>query len=148
MFSTTDNKPDVSGSAHRPIANEESNKILSRYSRQEKDRERPARPQLCPTSEIKASVASTIPAPTRFTRKTRTVDRNQSGALSPQLLIVHDNKLLAKLDTPYDSLLFQLMESSALDMDAVKAHISTKDMYLNCETCKSYSSELTYGLKL
>ena len=129
MFSFSDYEMGVSESARHPIADEETNKILARYSRQVKNLEMRAPSQLCTTAATQL-VTSTVPAPTRFTRKTRTADRNQNEILLPPLLnLGDDNKLPVKFNARYDSVLFELMES---DLHAAKAHISTKDMYLDC----------------
>jgi hypothetical protein len=129
MFPSHDCEKEISETAHCLSADQEINKLLTRHARQIKNSERPVRSQ-CLTSETKASVTSTIPAPTRFTRKTRIVERKQSGILPPPLLD-DEEEPPAKFDALYDSVLFQLMESLPLDVDSVKAYISTKDMYLS-----------------
>jgi uncharacterized FlgJ-related protein len=105
---------------------EEMSKLLTRYTPQIKVRERPAQHQLCPTSEVDSS-AMTVPAPTRFTRKQRALDRNQTRNSCPQIPRIDKKEGPLKYDAPYDSVLFQLMESETLNMNDVKAYISSRD---------------------
>jgi hypothetical protein len=111
---------------------EEMSKLLTRYAPQTqiKVRERPARHQLCPTLATASAATMTVPAPTRFTRKQRAVDinlQNQTRNSCPQKFHVDEKERPSKYDAPYDSVLFQLMESETLNIHDVKAYTLSRD---------------------
>ncbi len=104
-------------------SDEEIYKLVTMFGRQVQNRDSSARSKTSTPSELKVSTTSSIPAPTRFTRKKKAVGDNQTGNLCPQFLHVVDNELPVKADAPY--VLFQPMGSVPSEIDAVKIYNST-----------------------
>ena len=124
------------GNGNLLVIDEEMNKICSRYSRHLKNREGTTRSQVLQTSKKEESVTVTIPAPTRFSRKSKKKGGYQMETLCSQIALIGVHDQPVKFDAPYDSVLLQLMEPDPSDANANAGTYITSES-LNIRTSPS-----------